>query len=98
MPATPGRGPTTAPWLSIDQLASRGEGFDAGPPAGRSGRRRSAAGRAEPNGQLVEAAEHEPVTVGPVKVTAIDGQREIGEASDQRAEGDPSLEPGQRCP
>ena len=48
-------------------------------------------------GQLGEATEHEPVAVSPVQLAAVNGKLKIREAAEQRAEGDPRLEPSEGC-
>jgi hypothetical protein len=48
-------------------------------------------GRAGNDGQLGEAAQHEPVAVAPVKRGGGDGEAEFGEAVQQRPEGELAL-------
>src|ERR1700733_12976073 len=63
----------------------------------RSDRWRSTSRHAEADGKLGEAAEHETVAVGPAQLAAVNGKLEIGEATEQRAKGDPRLEPSEGC-
>jgi hypothetical protein len=52
---------------------------------------------AEADRKLGEAAEHQPVAVGPAQLAAVNSKRKIGEAAEQRAEGDLRLEPSEGC-
>ena len=54
----------------------------------QSGRQRSRSRSAQANRKLIEAAEHEPVAVGPAQLAAVDGEAEVREAAEQRTEGD----------
>src|SRR5689334_16117992 len=45
------------------------------------------------DGQLAQAAQHQPVPVAPSEVTAIDGEAEIRKAVEQLPERDGRLEP-----
>lgn len=63
----------------------------------RSDRWRSTSRHADSDRKLGEAAEYEPVAVGPAQLAAVNSKLKIGEAAEQRAEGDLRLEPSEGC-
>ena len=50
----------------------------------------------ELNGKSAQSAHNEPAT--PSQIGWIHGKPQVREARQQRCQGDPALQPGQRCP
>src|SRR6185369_8618686 len=47
--------------------------------------------------QLGQAPQHEAVAMAPVELVALAGEADLGEAHEERSQGDLSLHPRERC-